>query len=79
MKYLRRQNDQEKSVPLQTSLEDFRKQKFKNTKIGAGVTKLNPPEPQLNNVKPLLNREELAFLNKHGDEDDFPIKTDSAR
>ena len=79
LKYLRRNNDEQTSVPLTTSLEDFKKARFANSKIGAGVNKLNPPMPQINQVKPLLNKEDLAFLNRHDEDDDFPFRQDSQR
>ena len=73
MKYLRRNNDDTTAVPLQTSLEDFKKARFGNSKIGSGVAKLTTKGAPsniaaANPVKPLLTREELSFLNRHGEE-----------
>ena len=93
MKYLRRNQD-EPQPDLKQSMVDFKKQRFGNSRIGAGLTKL-PEFRQATTVtsggqgtknketsgamiKPLITRADLAFLNDHGNETDFPLSQPSA-
>ena len=89
MKYLRRNQD-EPQPDLKTSMADFKKARFgANSKIGAGLARLpefqravfvdqQPAAAQgIGQIKPLLTRADLAFLNEHGNEAGFPLNQPS--
>ena len=87
MKYLRRNHQEDIPLaPLQESLEVVKKARFgKNvghSKIGAGLGLISKQRnevqmPEINRnvqeVKPLITREDMAFLNQRGNDKDFPI------
>ena len=85
MNYLRRNQD-DPQPELTESMADFKKKRFGNSRIGAGLKRLpefrtatfvdenNQQHTQVKPIVPLLTRADLAFLNEHGNEADFPLK-----